>query len=202
MRIAAGALALITLFAAGCGREPFRAELRIDNAPQRVLVATPRFALVDDARVSTMPRPIRDEQAEALESGFIAAVEARGFVHDPDDPQLLVVLYRERGEARRGDPYPVRVDWRYGERAGTYRYDLQRRSYPDFRVGILVCDVIDAADGRLLRQLIDPDFFTMAKLEAKEEPEAIPASYAFPVGVLAARSSAGYHGVQQAEPGE
>jgi len=195
------ALLLIpALLAAGCGsREAFRAELRIDS--DRILLDTPRFALVDDFRVSTLPEPIDADQAEALEAGFIAAVESMGFRHDPEHPQLLILLYRERREARRGEDHPVRVDWRHGDRSGTYRYALNQHDYPDFRVGILVCDVIDRSDGRLLRQLIDPDFFTMAKLEAKEEPDTIPASYAFPVGVLAARGSSRYQPGQEAESG-
>ena len=186
------AVALGLTLVAGCAtRDPYRAELRIDSP--RILRETPRFAFVDDFRVSTLPEPIPAHLEPELRQGLVDAAAQRGLVHDPAAPLLLVLLYREFAAPRRGDYHPVRVDWRYGERSGTYDYLLARRGYPDLRVGILVCDVVDLESGDLVRQLVDPDYFYLAKLWARRETDVLPAAYAFPVGVLAARSDPRYH---------
>lgn len=187
-------LALALLVLVGCQREQLasRAALRLgDGLP---LPAGARFAVVDAAglRISTLPPAIPEPERDTITAGLVAAATADGLVHDPEDPQLLALLYRELAAPRRGERHPVRVDWSHGARSGTYRYLLERRDYPDYRVGILVCDLIDAQSGSLLRQLIDPDYFLLRKLATKEGPSRTPIGYRFPLGVLAAPTASRY----------
>jgi len=171
---------------AGCQRGGLHAELRRAHAAD--LSATPRYAVVEQVRVSTVPRPIAPTQRAAIVAGFHAAAADRGLVHDGADPQLAVIFYQESAAPRRPEGHPIRVDWRHGDHAGTYRYPLGPQRYPGAHTPILVCDVVRVSDGRLLRQLVDPDYFHLARLAAKDDAAAPPAGYHFPMGLLAVGS--------------
>ena len=170
----------------GCQRQAFNAETRFDDGS--VLLDTPRYALVDQARVSTIPRQILEQRRAAIEDGFHAAVQAAGFVHDPDSPQLAAIIYSERFEARRSDPTMVRVDWTLGERTGTYHYQISGQTYPEITERILICDIIRIADGALVRQIVDPSYFELERMATKGEAERVGAAYAFPLRAMAQRS--------------
>ena len=178
---------MLVLVLIGCGapREPV-AELRIDRVGPDASWGS--WCPVKPTLVSTYPDRIRPEARADIRAAIARTAESLGLPRDDENPDLLILTYRETFDNIASYPRTVTVEYEWKGAIHRYTYQHDLRPYPEGEVGVLVVDILRTSDGALRRQLVLPYFFSDRRMAQRDGPEGVPRSFMFPLATLVAKA--------------